>query len=280
VELPDKMTLKTDIAVASVSEELNPEAEKLAAKLDLPITAPDNTSFALLLVYTGERLELRQTADNTPGPVYVDFLSGKIDYRRRYGSSGDEGLIRAITSKKNRTPTVMDATGGLGRDAFVLAAHGCRVTMVEKNPIIATLLEDGIRRAAADPGIGEMIRDRLQLKSGDSREIMAILPDNKRPEVIYLDPMYPRKNKGAQVKKESQALRLLIGDDLDSPELLAQTLTTATKRAVVKRPSSAPPLAGPEPDLIIKTRKNRFDVYLTNKPVQQVIIPGTLKGLF
>ena len=68
-------------------------------------------------------------------------------------------------------------------------------------------------------------------------------------------------NEGAQVKKESQTLRLLAGKDLDSPALLQQAIKTATQRVVVKRPAHAQPLADKEPDLVVKTKSNRFDIY-------------------
>jgi 16S rRNA (guanine1516-N2)-methyltransferase len=254
---------KADIAVAPATPDQRPQATELARRLGLPVCESTDLSFAILLVQLDERLELRQSGPGSPGPVYVDFLTGKADHRRRYGSTKDEGMIKAITSKRNRTPIVLDATGGLGRDAFVLVTHGCRVTICEKNPIIAALLEDGIRRAAADPGIGRMISERFKLIKENSLEVMKAFTEAEKPEVIYLDPMYPHKEKGAQVKKESQALRLLAGKDLDSSILLSQALKTASQRVVVKRPAHAPPLSGKEPDLVVKTKSNRFDVYLT-----------------
>jgi 16S rRNA (guanine1516-N2)-methyltransferase len=35
---------------------------------------------------------------------------------------------------------------GLGKDAFVLASLGCRVTLVERNPVVHALLRDGLDR--------------------------------------------------------------------------------------------------------------------------------------
>jgi 16S rRNA (guanine1516-N2)-methyltransferase len=259
------MTEPTEIAVAPESREQAAAAADLARRLALPLLAPGDESFPLLLVVTAGRLELHQTGPWAPGPVYVDFLEGKADFRRRYGSSRDEGVVRAVASKKNRTPTVLDATGGLGRDAFVLAVHGCRVTLVERQPVVAALLADGLARAARDEKLGGLVRERLQLLSGDSRMIMRELPAAERPEVIYLDPMYPHRDTTALVKKEMMVLRMLAGPDLDSGELLAAARTCATRRVVVKRPAEAPPLAGLPPELVQNSGSHRFDIYLTAK---------------
>jgi 16S rRNA (guanine1516-N2)-methyltransferase len=254
-----------NIAVAASTPTQHALAAALAEELGLPLSDLTDPSFRLLLVYTEERLELRQTGAKAPGPVYVDFLGGKADYRRRYGSSKDEELLRAVTSKRHQTPKVLDATAGLGRDAFVLASHGCQVTMLERRPIIAALLADGLKRAALAKDT-ERIARRMKLLPGDSLEIMQKLVGNKRPEVIYLDPMYPHRRKSAMIKKEMLVMRMLAGDDDDSGELLEISLKTAGRRVVVKRPSFAPPLADRKPDLVCKTKNNRFDVYLVSPP--------------
>ncbi len=258
------MTETSKIAVFPEGPEQVDLANKLAQRLALPMVPADAESWQLLLIVTTTRLELRQTGPGAPGPVYVDFLEGKADFRRRYGSSRDEGVIRAVASKKSRTPTVLDATGGLGRDAFVLAAHGCRVTLVERQPVLAALLADGLARAAQDEKIARIVGERLKLLTGDSREIMRELPEAERPEVIYLDPMFPHRDKSALVKKEMVILRLLAGPDEDSAELLAAARTCATRRVVVKRPVGAEPLAGLAPDLEQKSGAHRFDIYLTS----------------
>jgi 16S rRNA (guanine1516-N2)-methyltransferase len=207
-------------------------------------------------------LELRQTAPHSPGPVWIDFTSGKTDYRRRHGGGRNQTLVRAVGVKGENPPTILDATAGLGQDSFVLACQGCRVEMMERNPVIAALLEDGLRRAADDPDIGKIVQERMKLVKGDSLTELAKIPTDRHPAVVYLDPMYPHRSKSALVKKEMRILRILVGDDEDSAKLLTSALQVANKRVVVKRPAYAPPLTGLEPDLVFKTKNNRFDVYL------------------
>ena len=198
-------------------------------------------------------------------PVVIDFVSGKTAYRRKYGHAGGEAISKAVGIKKGKRPTIVDATAGLGRDAFVLATMGCRVHMIERSAMIATLLEDGLRRAAADEKIGALIKDKLTLTCGDSRQTLLQIPF--APEVIYVDPMFPVKDKSALVKKDMRIVQDIVGQDTDADELLKVALTIATNRVVVKRPASAEYLAGIKPQASIKTKKHRFDIYLI--PQQQ-----------
>jgi 16S rRNA (guanine1516-N2)-methyltransferase len=195
-------------------------------------------------------------------PVVIDFVSGKTAYRRKYGHAGGEAISKAVGIKKGHRPNIVDATAGWGRDAFVLATMGCRVHMIERSEIIAKLLEDGLRRAEQDKKIGTMIKENLSLKFGDSRQELLQTPFE--PEVIYLDPMFPQKEKSALVKKEMRVLQEVVGQDEDADALLNLALTIATNRVVVKRPASANFLAGIKPHTSIKTKKHRFDIYLIN----------------
>ena len=195
-------------------------------------------------------------------PVVIDFVSGKTAYRRKYGHAGGEAISKAVGIKKGHRPNIVDATAGWGRDAFVLATMGCRVHMIERSEIIATLLKDGVRRAEQDEKIGLLMKDKLSLTCGDSRKELSQVPFE--PEVIYLDPMFPHKEKSALVKKEMRMLQHVVGQDADADELLSLALTIATKRVVVKRPAYADFLAGIKPQASIKTKKHRFDIYLTH----------------
>jgi 16S rRNA (guanine1516-N2)-methyltransferase len=195
-------------------------------------------------------------------PMVIDFVSGKLAYRRKYGHAGGEAISKAVGIKKGHRPTIVDATAGLGRDAFVLATMGCRVHMIERSPVIAKLLEDGVRRAEQDEKIGGLIKEKLSLMCGDSRQELVHLPFE--PEVIYVDPMFPPKEKSALVKKEMRILQEVVGQDEDADELLKVALKIATKRVVVKRPAYANFLAEINPQTSIKTKKHRFDIYLIN----------------
>lgn len=218
----------------------------LAQALGLPHGEAD-----FVLEYAAGRLQLRDTRRGAPGPIFAGFDTSTADSRRKAG----KGLMlaKAIGVKKDAGLAVLDATAGLGRDAYSLAALGCRVTAMERSPIVAMLLRDALYRAAEDPAV-----TRILPLVGDCREEMAA----RRYDVVYLDPMFPERGKAAKSKKEMQYMQALLGDE-DSTDLLAPALACATRRVVVKRPIHAPPLEpAPKPSHTHKGKSVRFDVYL------------------
>lgn len=237
-------------------------AQALANDLGLPLRTQAAEDEAYALVLTPERLELRPLGQAASGPVSIDWLAGRARHRRLYGGGRGQPLARALGLKPGTTPRIIDATAGLGRDAFVLAHLGCKVRMLERSPLLAALLEDALQRAAQDPDIGPWIHKRLELIQTDAIGYLNTLTPEARPEAVYLDPMYPKRGKAALVKKEMQTLQTLIGPDTDSAALLQAALRAALKRVAVKRPIKAPPLEGPKPDAVIKGKTTRYDVYL------------------
>ncbi|MGS0693101.1 class I SAM-dependent methyltransferase [Shewanella sp. 0m-4] len=196
--------------------------------------------------------------------ISVDFVSGAVAHRRKFGGGRGQSIAKAVGLKQGVMPTVVDGTAGLGRDAFVLASLGCKVLMVERHPIVAALLEDGLRRAYEDAEIGSWMQERMSLFHGSSIDSLADAAgaSNIEVDVVYLDPMYPHREKSALVKKEMRVFQSLVGADLDADGLLAPAMSLATKRVVVKRPDYADDLDGVKPSMVIATKKNRFDVYV------------------
>ncbi|MFO1423891.1 MAG: class I SAM-dependent methyltransferase [Candidatus Competibacteraceae bacterium] len=239
----------------------------LATTLELPwISNSATNDFTHLLIITAERLELRELGSNPAGPVYADFTTGAVAHRRRFGGGRNQPLARAVGLKRGVAPSVVDTTAGLGRDAFVLACLGCVVRLVERSPLIAALLRDGLERAARAPDLGPLVAERLSLIVADGRDYLRKLADEQRPDVVYLDPMYPLRRKAALAGKEMRLLRHLIGNDDDAPELLTAALASARRRVVVKRPRRAPTLVGPPPGFQITAPNTRFDVYPILRP--------------
>lgn len=213
----------------------------------------------LALVLMPDHLELRKRDEPTLGGIFVDFVSGAMAHRRKFGGGRGEAVAKAVGIKGDYLPDVVDATAGLGRDAFVLAALGCRVRMLERHPVVAALLEDGLRRGYADAEIGGWLRERLTLLHVASQLALSdIIP---APDVVYLDPMYPHRQKSAMVKKEMRVFQSLVGSDQDADALLTPARRLAKKRIVVKRPDYAPPLAGEKTQSMVVTKSHRFDIY-------------------
>lgn len=245
-------------------ESRQPQLMALAKRWGL--TASEDSDFALVL--TEERLELRKLDEPKLGAIYVDLAGGAVAHRRKFGGGKGQAIAKAAGLNKGATPTVLDGTAGLGRDAFVLASLGCKVQMVERHPVVAALLDDGLERAKQDAEIGEWVSERLSLLHASSLDALGQLADDNafiKPDVVYLDPMYPHpenKKKSALVKKEMRVFQSLVGADTDADGLLVPALKLATKRVVVKRPDYANWLDDKKPTMAIETKKNRFDVYV------------------
>jgi 16S rRNA (guanine1516-N2)-methyltransferase len=236
------------------------EADSFAAQQNLPLYREHNSAYALQLKYNAQRIELFDTALETH--IHVDFVSGALAHRQQYGGGRGQPLARAIGLKHGNRPTVLDATAGLARDACILAGLGCSMTLVERSPVLFTLLHDGIRRAILDTSVTDMLCNFMNLVNADARLYLEHSSEEARPEVIYLDPMYPERKKSALVKKDMQILQRLLMEPDDAAQLLGVALAYANKRVVVKRPIHADALAGPAPTTSISSKKTRYDVYV------------------
>lgn len=244
-----------------------PQARVWAGRLGLEILPcaqkPENLEqWPLLLAVSGEGLQVRSTGKGAPGPVMADFLSGAVAHRRRFGGGKGQQIAKAIGLQGSIRPSIADVTAGLGRDSFVLATLGCDVEMVERSPIVGALLEDAMIRAAGEPEVAAIV-DRMRLYQEDAIAWMRRrrAEGGPRPEVVYLDPMFPHSQKSALVKKEMRVFRHLVGDDTDAQQLLAEALETAECRVVVKRPRKAPFIEGRTPSYSLEGKSGRFDIY-------------------
>ncbi len=174
-----------------------------------------------------------------------------------------EKLLRAVRMKEEvPEPFAVDATAGLGEDSFILAAAGFQVLLFEYNPVIAGLLRDGLERALKDPEIAD-IASRMELVEGDSVDLLAGL--KRRPNLIYLDPMFPAKKKSGISTKKLQLFQKLEQPCENEEALMDAARAVHPDKIVVKRPIKGPPLAGKKPGYSIDCRNVRYDCYVFSK---------------
>ena len=254
-----------DFAVVALADHWRETAAALAETLQLPL---GKAAYQLQLGDDGLSFV---EAESVTGPLRVDFLAGAVAHRRQFGGGSGQMLAKAVGIRPGIRPTILDATAGMGRDAFVLAQLGCSLKLIERHPLIAALLADGLQRAQADAEVAPIIA-RMQLRGGDAITLMRDWHD-ELPQVIYLDPMFPHRDKSALVKKEMRLFRVLAGDDDDAPALLEAAWQLASHRVVVKRPRKAPAIVGPSPAYVLEGKSSRFDIY-TKKALQRVINAG------
>lgn len=217
-----------------------------------------------VFLYDADGLRLYATGELDLN-VRADFYSPSVTYRRKQGGGRGQLIARAVGFKANYAPKVLDGTAGLGGDAFVLASLGCQVRMCERVPAVRALLEDGLVQArkyadAQDVQLG-VVLDRMDLVQADTVSYLKTLPAAQRPDVIYLDPMFPERTKSALVKKEMRVFHDLVGADADADQLLEAALPVALQRVVVKRPRLAPTLKGPKPSNVLEGKTSRYDIY-------------------
>jgi 16S rRNA (guanine1516-N2)-methyltransferase len=229
-----------------------------------------STQPTFVFLLSGAGLALAQiTAENVLS-IRADFYSPTIGYRRQKGGGRGQMIAKAVGLAAGKLPTVLDATAGLGGDAFVLASLGCKLTMIERVPEVRALLEDGLQVAREWGEVNDhelvCILDRMQLIEANAHSYLDELKVAEfRPDVVYLDPMFPARTKSAQVKKEMRVFHQLVGTDPDADRLLERALACARQRVVVKRPRIAPVLADSKPSFTLEGKSNRFDVYLAGQ---------------
>ena len=247
---------------------------EVATRLGISTTlAADNTHSKHYLTYDDTGLSLlSQIALNgrSPASVRCEFVSGQLRHRRFFGGGIGQTLSRANGISANFKPLIADLTAGLGADGFVLASLGAQVVLVERHPAVAELLRDGLLRLRLhleqhEDASLQAIHSRLALQHLDGKNWLQGLTEKERPDVIYLDPMFPERRKTAKVKKAMAVFQGLLGDDDDADELLGAALDRARYRVVVKRPRRAPPLQGRSPAFSIEGKTTRFDIYTLKK---------------
>ncbi len=247
--------LSDKLAVVACDNASEDDAARLAEHLGAALLGEHDDASAYLL-----RLELHDD-----GLTLTDgFMALRADLRDmlprlKPANLSRELLVRAAKIKGVDAPTAVDATAGLGADALLLAAAGFTVTLFERDAVIAALLADALRRAEDDPELADTVA-RMRLVEGDSIEGLHRLAEmGERPDVVYLDPMFPERTKSAAVKKKFQLLHHLERPCADPELLLEAARAVHPRKIVVKRPVKGPQLAGVKPSHTIAGKAVRYD---------------------
>lgn len=250
----------------------------LSRELSLPLAGPGSTETAPVMV-VGEALKVRfpgRGAMKGGEDLWVEWAH--LDVRSRAGRSRRQPMVRAIRGRTRYEglPVVLDGTAGLGEDTWLLSSLGHCVLAVEEHPVVFALMRDAWARAGISrpwrtrrirPVWGDtlgLLRTMTGQAAAGQREAGSLIP-LPRPDVVYLDPMFP--NRGQRKTAERKPLRLLralLGDTQEeTPELLSLALQAARFRVVVKRPLKAPGYACRvfAPNHRVFGRSVRYDVY-------------------
>ena len=194
-------------------------------------------------------------------PAWVDEIG-----RLKRATLKSEMIARACQLSEH--PRLLDATAGLGHDSLLMAHLGAHVSLLERHPILFTLLESAHAQALKDPYLAATVQ-RMHLVFADAEQYLAACTPDQF-DVIYLDPMFPQRDqnknalkKQAQVKKQMQLLHKLLPEDgeMDLGDQLLDLSRAVAKRVIVKRPRLAVYLADAEPQHQWTGDACRFDAY-------------------
>ena len=174
------------------------------------------------------------------GKLEVDFVSGAVAHRLRFGGGRGQALAKAMGLRAGKTPFIVDATAGLGRDSFLLASLGAQVTLIERSEQMHMLLRQGMERARPEGGEFGAIMGRMTLLRGDAKDLLPGLS----AEATLIDPMHPPRTNSALVKRELRQVREIVGTDDDAADLIRVALQHTRSRVVLKWPAKADPIPG------------------------------------
>ena len=250
------MSARIAIVVTATDDRLQVRAAALAESLELPVVQT-TAGYDYTLELSDQGLQLRDQQRPRSRPLVLDLVK-VVSGLRPHDCSRKQPLARAMGKGVH---TIVDATAGLGHDAVLLAAMGFEVVAIERAAAIYALLEDALLRARDTAIYQRRLDDRLRYVLADASDYFGSLA--APPDVVYLDPMYPPKRKqSALTRKALRILREIVGEDSDAGHLLIEARKHARRRVVVKRPHYAPTLAE-GPDMTIKSKLVRYDVYLS-----------------
>ncbi|MCY4356517.1 MAG: class I SAM-dependent methyltransferase [Gammaproteobacteria bacterium] len=275
---PKTMTVKqrASLAVLVQSEMASDAEHELADRLGLKLFPSAQLGKRNIPDYVMEiseaGLSLRGLQHSNLGRLQVDFASHKLKWRSRQPLQS-QLLGKAAGLKGKSDLCILDATAGLGTDGFLLSQAGCKVTMLERSPIVFALLQDGLHRAKKSPGTVRDVAERINLLPLD---FLAYAPEKQTFDMVYLDPMFAIRRNTARAGKSMYFLQQLLPEGnadtsksvksshSELPEMLNRARQLARQRVVLKRTRLAPVCGIPEPDIRFKGSSSRFDVYLAS----------------
>lgn len=225
-------------------------AGSVAKKLETDIS--DREGDGLNLIFDGRGVTLTGYGLSYQGDFEESMLRRVSD-----GRLAHEMLVKAVKSNDAGLKAI-DATAGMGEDSFLIAAAGYDIVLCEQNPVIAVLLKDAIRRAKKNPVLKE-IASRMHVHEGDSVAYMSEIVD--KVDLIYLDPMFPKRQKTGLINKKLQLIQKLEPPCSTEEELFDAAIKAGAQKIIVKRPLKSPNLAGKNPNYVLSGKAIRYDCY-------------------
>ena len=181
------------------------------------------------------------------------FREGK--FRARISQYQGESLLKkAIGWQSTSQKHILDTTGGLGHDAFILALLGQKITVLEKNTGLCILIEEALNNLPKLSYFNNA-RNNISIINKDSR---AFLRSAEHFDVIYIDPMF-NSDKKLKRSKQMEFLANYLAE-FDDPSI--DFYQTKFKRIVIKKEFRSSSGIKDDPAISFKGASIKYDVYL------------------
>ena len=185
----------------------------------LPGPHPDSPK--ITLHKTTDGYELRDNEKNMKMSLSFDDYSKIILENKKH-------QLNKIFKAKNLS--ILDCTGGFARDAAILASLGNNITLIERNPLIMSLLVDAKEKIKIDDI--RYIFSRIKSRFGNCIDF--IRNTNKHFDYIYFDFMF-NTNKSALPSKNEQFLRKIVKNDInENIDIINETIQRVRSKIIIK----------------------------------------------
>ena len=179
------------------------------------------TSSKITLHKTSDGYEIRDNEKNMKMSLSFDDYSKILLDNKKH-------QLNKILKAKNLS--ILDCTGGFARDAAILASLGNNVTLIDRNPLIMSLLVEAREKIKSDDI--RYIFSRIKIRFGNCIEF--IRNTNKHFDYIYFDFMF-NINKSALPSKNEQFLREIVKNDInENVDIIQETIQRVKSKIIIK----------------------------------------------
>ena len=209
-----------------------------------------------------EKYNLETTNEPNDQEMVFTVQDGRLGFVQKRGFNftiSDFSKLRPLTAGqpmakalgRNKKLSVLDCTAGWGMDSALMAKSGFKVLAFEQNPLMFEILEEELKHNTSLP---------LKFRLGDSFEYLKSISESEKPDIVFIDPMFAEKSKGAKSEKAIQILQNLVEPSPLTEEKLKLAISKAKSHVVVKQNKRAPGFSI-RPSARFEGQSTRFDVY-------------------
>ena len=194
--------------------------------------------------------DVRQKLEFNINKNNIFFLNHQVSPPSKIQMSENEdirnrSLIFKLFPKKNTK--ILDCTGGFGRDAMIFSKLGYKVTMIEENPIVVSMLRNFLNKNKEIP---------INLLHGNAFDYMRLNPTTF--DYIYIDTLFKKAKNKSKSKKGIEILQYICRERISRFNLIKEAVKHSCSRIIIKESLNS--LFKYDFDYSIKTRLVRYNI--------------------